>query len=131
MSLQLADASPLAMFGTTDIEGYPNVRAMQKVENEGLHHFWFTTYAKSNRAAQIRKNPKTCVYFMVPHKAAGLILTGRAEVLVDHASRARAWRDEFAPHYPGGVDDPNFAVIRFRTIKAKFYAGRSSVTFAP
>lgn len=131
MAHQLVDASPLAMFGTTDAEGYPNVRAMLKLENDGLKYLWFSTYTHANRTAQIRKNPKTCVYFMVPNKSAGLILTGRAEVLTDRESRARCWRDEFHRYYPGGLDDPDYAVIRFRVVKAKFYAGRKNVTFEP
>lgn len=128
---QLVGNSTLAMFGTTDAEGYPNVRAMLKLEHDGIRLLWFSTYAKANRTAQIRKNPKTCVYFQVPHKAAGLILTGRAEVLTDRATRERCWRDEFSRYYPAGIDDPDYAVIRFRTVKAKFYAGRANVTFEP
>ena len=42
-ALALANRSGIAMLGTNGDNGYPNIKAMIKMENEGLNRIWFST----------------------------------------------------------------------------------------
>ena len=63
-ALDLANRSTIAMLGTNNESGYPNIKAMIKKENEGLKTIWFSTNTSSKRVSQIAKDPRTCVYFV-------------------------------------------------------------------
>jgi general stress protein 26 len=57
-ALVLVNRSTIAMLGTNDAEGYPDIRALIKMENNGLRRFWFSTNTSSKKIAQLEKNPK-------------------------------------------------------------------------
>jgi general stress protein 26 len=129
-ALALANRSGFAMLGSNGDGGYPNVKAMIKMENEGLGVVWFSTNTSSKRVAQLEKDPRACVYFVDEERWEGLMLVGRVEVLRDAASRGRLWRDGFETYYPGGVTDPDYSVLRFAAEWGNYYHGLENTTFA-
>jgi len=60
--LELVNRSTIAMLGTNGEDGFPNIKAMLKMENEGLKKIWFSTNTSSKRVEQIKKKSKSmCV----------------------------------------------------------------------
>lgn len=112
-ALALVNRSTIAMLGTSDAEGCPDIRALIKMENEGLKRIWFSTNTSSRKIAQLEKNPKACVYFVDFDKWIGLTLAGTVEILRDPESRQWLWREGFERYYPQGVDDLDYSVLRF------------------
>ena len=49
----LIDRARIVMLGTNGDEGTPNIKAMIKVENEGLNTVWLSTNTSSRRVAQL------------------------------------------------------------------------------
>ncbi len=101
-ALVLVDRSEIAMLGTIGDKGSPNIRAMIKMENEGLKKIWFSTNTSSEKIPQLKANPKACVYFIDLDKWMGLMLIGTMEILQDSESRQRCWREGFEKYYPQG-----------------------------
>ena len=99
------------------------------MENEGLDTLWFSTNSSSKRVAQLRKDPRACVYLVDTEKMQGLMLVGLAEVLDDAESRERLWRDGFEMYYPLGVTDPDYSVIRFTAESGNYYHGLCNTDF--
>ncbi len=128
-ALVLVNRSEIAMLGTIDDNGYPNIRAMIKMENEGLKKIWFSTNTSSEKIPQLKANPKACVYFIDLDKWMGLMLIGTMEILQDSESRQRCWREGFEKYYPQGVDDPDYSVLRFTAQWGKYYHSLTHVTF--
>ena len=128
-ALELANRSGIAMLGTNGDDGYPNIKAMIKVENEGLRTVWFSTNTSSRRVAQLVRNPKACVYFVDFDSWMGLMLVGDVEILQDQASRERLWHEGDEKYYPLGVTDPDYTVLRFTAQWGNFYHRLSNVTF--
>jgi general stress protein 26 len=128
-SLALVERSIIAMLGTVDGNGHPNIKAMMNMEHEGLKVVWFSTNTSSKRVAQILRNPKTCVYFVDADQFKGLMLVGTIEVLQDDKSRQRLWRPGCEKYYPLGVTDPNYSVLRFTASWGNYYHGLSNITF--
>lgn len=127
--LELINRSTFAMLGSNGNEGYPNIKAMFKMENEGLNEIWFSTNTSSKRVAQLHENPKACVYFADFEKFEGLMLIGKIEVLQDEESRKRLWREGNEMYYPLGVNDPDYSVLQFTAEKGNYYRGLENVTF--
>jgi general stress protein 26 len=128
-ALALADRSSIAMLGTNGDNGYPNIKAIFKMENEDLKTIWFSTNTSSKRVAQLIRNSKTCVYFVDVDQGKGLMLVGNVAVLQDIESKKRLWRDGFERYYPSGVTDPDYTVLRFITLWGNYYHALSNVTF--
>jgi general stress protein 26 len=128
-ALALANGSEIAMVGTNGNDGYPNIKAMIKMENEGLNRIWFTTNTSSTRVGQLSRNAKVCVYFVDMAQWKGLMLVGDVEVLRDKASRERVWREGFEKYYPQGVSDPDYSVLRFTARTGNYYHALSNATF--
>ncbi|MGC9345845.1 MAG: pyridoxamine 5'-phosphate oxidase family protein, partial [Candidatus Bathyarchaeales archaeon] len=119
--LALVNRSTIAMLGTIDAEGNPNIRAMIKNEHEGLKRIWFTTNTSSQKTAQLKKNPKACVYFVDFDKWMGLMLVGTIDILQDPESKQRFWREGFEKYYSLGVNDPDYSVLCFTAQWGKYY----------
>jgi general stress protein 26 len=128
-ALSLADRSGFAMLGTNGGDGYPNIKAMIKMENEGLKRIWSSTNTSSQRVKQILRNPKVCIYFVDFTQWSGLMLVGDIEVLQDEKSRQRLWREGYEKYYPLGVADPDYSVLRFTARQGNYYHALSNVTF--
>jgi general stress protein 26 len=117
------------MLGTNSEDGFPNIKAMLKMENEGLKKIWFITNTSSKRVEQIKKNSKVCVYFVDPNEFKGLMLVGNIKIFQDKSSRQRLWREGFERYYPLGVDDPDYSVLCFTGLWSNFYHGLSNIDF--
>ena len=128
-ALALADSAEIVMLGTNGDDGYPNIKAMIKMENEGLKTIWFRTNTSSKRVTQLEGNPKVCVYFVDFDEWEGLMLVGEIEILQDKASRERLWREGNERYYPQGVGDPDYTVLRFTARWGNYYHELQNVTF--
>ena len=128
-ALKLVEKCTIGMLGTINEEGYPNIKAMIKVETEGLKIVWFSTNTSSKRISQLRNNPKSCVYFHDEKNFKGLMLVGEIEILTDQKSRERLWKEGCEIYYPLGVTDPDYSVLRFTTKWANYYEGLHNVSF--
>jgi general stress protein 26 len=127
--LELAGRSNIVMLANMDLDGYPHVRAMIKIENEGLDTIWMITNTSSDKIAQLEKDTRACLYFVDLEKWMGLTLVGAIEMLRDEESRKRCWREGFEKYYPRGVDDPDYTVLRFTTSWGKYYHGLKKYRF--
>jgi len=128
-ALALADDATIAMLGTNGNDGYPNIKAMIKMENEGLKTIWFSTNTSSRRIAQLKRDSKVCVYFVDMDQWKGLMLVGTVEVLQDMESRQRLWRPGYEKYYPLGVADPDYSVLRFTAQWGNYYHALFNVSF--
>ena len=127
--LSLVERSQIAMLGTNGGDGYPNIKAMIKAENEGLKKIWLSTNTSSKRVAQLRQDPKACVYFVDFDHWKGLMLVGRVEILRDRESRDRLWHNGDERYYPLGPSDPDYSVLRFTAERGNYYHSLSNVDF--
>ena len=100
-----------------------------KAETEGLKTVWFSTNTSSRRVADLRRNPRCCVYFCDEKRFKGLMLSGTATVRTDAEARRLLWRDGCEIYYPKGVNDPDYSAIEFRAETANYYEGLSNVNF--
>lgn len=128
-SLKLVKNCNIVMVGSNGSNGYPNIKAMFKVEAEGLKTMWLSTNTSSKRVTQFKENPKACLYFVDQSEFKGLMLVGDMEVLIDIESRKRLWSEGCEVYYPLGVEDPDYSVLRFTAKWGNYYHGLQNVSF--
>jgi len=83
------------------------------------------TNTSSRKTAQIRADGRACFYYSDPQGFRGLGVTGRLEEVEDEAVKKALWREGWERYYPQGPGDPDFAVFRFKAMKARYYHGLS------
>ena len=128
-SISLINMSNIVMVGSHDKNGYPNIKGMLKMKNEGLKTFYFSTNTSSKRVAQFKENPKASLYFVTFSDWQGLMLIGEMEVLQDKDLKEKLWEKGFEKYYPLGVDDPDYSVLRFIATKGNYYHHLCNIDF--
>jgi len=133
--LQLLESADAAYLTTIDGDGFPQTRAMLNLRNSdqfpalsrlfsGLDErfvVYFTTNASSAKIEQIRRNPKVSVYYSIPAEWRGLMLGGVMEIVADSGLKKALWQKGWEMYYPGGDDDPDYAILRLSPMVAKYY----------
>ena len=128
-ALELVDRLRYAVMGTFDERGAGSLRAMTKIENEGLTFVWFATSEGSRKVRQLRQNPRTTLYFSDSRGKLGVTLFGRAEVLQDPLLKQRVWRPGFRTFWAQGSDDPDYCVLRFAAERGIYSENRTGHEF--
>jgi len=127
--LELINASKICLLGTNAEDGFPNVKAMLNLKHEGLKHVWFSTNTSSKRAQQVKKDKRTCVYYVDEKNFQGLMLIGTVEILQDIKSRKMLWSEGAEVYYPLGVEDPDYSVLHFTARWGNYYHGLNNISF--
>lgn len=126
----LIDKQSVSFIGSVDSDGFPNMKAMLPPrKREGIKTFWFTTNTSSMRVRQYRENPNACIYFCDKRFFRGVMLKGTMEVMEDAQTKEMIWRDGDTMYYPGGVDDPDYCVLKFTAQSGRYYANFNSENF--
>ncbi len=94
-SKDLVEKSEIALLGSINQTGFPNIKAMLNLRGEGLEKIWFSTNTSSNRVKQLLENDKACVYYHTNDDYMGLMLTGKIKVMNDEESKKLLWFEGF------------------------------------
>jgi general stress protein 26 len=125
-SIDLMNTAEAAYLTTIDKDGYPETRAMLNLRNGrkyprlkdffsnhgGNLPIYFTTNASSPKVIRIGENPKACTYYSRPDEWRGLMVAGVLEIIQNETIKKAIWQDAWTMYYPGGVRDPDYAVLR-------------------
>jgi general stress protein 26 len=128
-SLELIEKSKICMLGTNGEDGFPYIKAMLNVKNEGLKNVWFSTNTSSRRIQRLKQDNRASVYYVDENTYQGLLLIGIIEILQDIESKKLLWTEGAEIYYPLGVTDPDYTVLCFTAKLANYYHGLTNMTF--
>ena len=139
-ALSLILRSDLMQLSTLDEHGYPETRELfnlRKLRNDcgtfgpdtpgGVFMNLLGTNTSSRKVAQMRKDPRSCLYYVDPVNFEGLTVVGRAEEVFDREVRDALWLAQWEIYYPGGKDGGDFSIFRFMPERARYYHGLATV----
>lgn len=114
---QIVAAAQVITVASIDENGYPRPVALVKLkdENGGIY---FSTGMSSAKTAHFRANPKAGISIVEGENS--VVYTGEMEIVTDMKVKQSLWDDWMLPHIPGGVEDPNFCLLKF-TPKSSTY----------
>jgi len=131
--LDLMESAEVVYLSTIDEAGFPDTRAMfnlrRKSQFPSLAHLfvgheedlliYLGANTSSRKIGHIRANPRAAVYYCDSTLFHGLLLQGNAELMEDPSIKAALWQPGWERYYPGGPEDPDYAVLRLVPIHAK------------
>lgn len=100
-------------------EGYPRPVPMSKIKTNGINEIWLATGTTSDKTIHFRKNPLAGISFM--QGGDSVCLTGKVSILEDLETKKALWQDWFISHFPGGVEDPNYCILKFTAEEAIYW----------
>ena len=108
-----------AMLASVTEEGYPRPVPMGKIKADGISQIWFSTGTFSDKTIQFQLNPKAGVCFMKGGDS--IVLTGKVEIVSDMEIKKALWSDWMFAHFPGGVIDPSYCILKFTSEEATYW----------
>jgi pyridoxamine 5'-phosphate oxidase len=118
---KLIEDSTNVIVSSVDEDGFPNVKKMYTIKNEGIKTFWFSTNVSAIRTQQWLKNPKSSIYFYNDAEVRGLMLIGEMQVCTDNETKQRFWKEGDEEYYPLGPTDPDYCMLKFTAVKGNYF----------
>lgn len=114
-TLIIRDAS-IATIAVIDDDGYPRASTISNIKTDGVKTVWFATGLKSGKVKCLMRNNKASVCY---HESGNNItLIGTIEISTDLELKKQLWLDWFINHFPEGVTDPNYCILKFTAKQA-------------
>lgn len=101
-----------------DENGYPRPVAMVKIKDE-KGDIYVSTGTSSAKTAHFRANPKAGM--SIVEGGNSIVYTGDVEIVTDEALKQSLWGDWMLEHFPGGVNDPEYCVLKFIPKSATYW----------
>lgn len=114
----LAECDILTLASVSE-KGYPRPVPVGKIKAEGISSIWFSTGTFSDKTSQFQADPKAGVCFMKGGDS--VVLTGKVEIVEDMETKKALWSDWMISHFPGGVTDPGYCVLKFSSEEATYW----------
>lgn len=114
---QLVATAEIITVASIDENGYPRPVTLVKLKdkNGGIY---VATGTSSAKTAHFRANPKAGVSIVEGENS--VVYTGEMEIVTDEALKRVLWSDWMQPHFRGGVEDPEYCILKF-TPKSSTY----------
>lgn len=118
----------ICFISSVGADGFPNTKAMLcPRKRNGIKEIYLSTNTSSLKVGSFRNNPKACLYFCDKRFFRGVMLKGFVEVLEDQASKDMIWQFGDTMYYKGGKTDPDYCVLKFTAIAARYYSHFQSI----
>ena len=114
---QIVASAQVITVASIDENGYPRPVALVKLKDEN-GAIYVSTGTNSAKTAHFKANPKAGVSIIEGENS--VVYTGEMEIVTDESVKQSLWGDWMFDHFPGGVEDPNFCILKF-TPKSSIY----------
>lgn len=101
-----------------DENGYPRPVAMVKIKDEN-GAIYVSTGTSSAKTAHFKANPKAGI--SIVKGCSSIVYTGEMEIVTDEAVKRSLWGDWMLDHFPGGMEDPEYCVLKFTPKSATYW----------
>lgn len=121
---RIVAATQIITVASIDENGYPRPVPMVKLKDEnGV--IYVSTGTSSAKTAHFKANPKAGVSIMKGNDS--IVYTGQIEIITDEAVKRSLWGDWMLPHFPGGMEDPEYCVLKFTPQSATYWIDNAFV----
>lgn len=121
---QIVATAQVITVASIDENGYPRPVPMVKIKDED-GTLYVSTGTSSAKTAHFKANPKAGVSIF--KGCDSVVYTGRMEIVTDEAVKRSLWGDWMLSHFPGGVEDPEFCVLKFTPESSTYWIDNAFV----
>lgn len=115
---QMVATAQVITVASIDENGYPRPVAMVKIKDED-GAIYVSTGTNSAKTAHFKANSKAGV--SIVRGTDSITYTGEMEIVTDEVLKHSLWGDWMLPHFPGGVEDPEYCVLKFTPKSATYW----------
>lgn len=124
-ALDLLNCSQFITIVSITENGYPRACAVAKLANRDWT-VYVATGTSGNKVRQFMQNPRASISCF---KIGGSVtLIGTVQLVEDRAEKAAMWQDWLFNHFPQGVDDPEYTLLKFTPHEGTFCIGEDFAT---
>ena len=117
-------AAQVITVASIDENGYPRPVAMVKIKDEN-RAIYVSTGTSSAKTAHFKANPKAGI--SIVRGVDSIVYTGEMEIVTDEAVKRSLWEDWMLNHFPGGVEDSEYCVLKFTPRSATYWIDNAFV----
>lgn len=115
----LLNECPNISLASINEKGYPRVCVVSQLGNEGHTVIYLSTGTDSRKVEDFKSNPKASISY---HNGGDSVsLTGNISIVEDMDKKQELWQDWLINHFPEGVSDPNYCLLKFSTVEATIW----------
>lgn len=114
-------------FGVIDDQGYPDVATRSNIKPNGIVSCYFSSDASGRMVRSIKNNEKTSVCFR--NEGDNVTLVGTSSIVHDKEVKKELWQDWFINHYPEGINDPEYCIVKFETKRVSLWVDHEIAQF--
>lgn len=118
----IVDSVPYPLLITLADDRFPQSRPMTLVARDD-HTLWLPTSRASRKVAQITAHGEVTVIFVDTDRFNYASFHGVAALDPDRDTARRLWRDDWSDDWPGGSDDPDYALLRVDGVRGFYLHG--------
>lgn len=118
-ALELLEKCDVVSLASIDENGFPRPVPLSKIKTEGLNTIWFATGTSSEKTEHFRKNNKAGISLFKDGDS--IVETGTIEIVTDPETKKALWQDWFIEHFPQGITDPEYCILKFTGEKATLW----------
>ncbi len=115
-----------AMLTTVDEDGSLRSRPMQTQETEFDGELWFFTGASSPKVGEVQRDQRVNLSYADPDDNRYVSLSGTATLVREREKMKELWKPVLKAWFPGGLEDPELALLRVKVEKAEYWDSPSS-----
>lgn len=109
-AIEILTNCQIITIASIDENGFPRPVPVAKLKNEG-EIIYFSTGTSSAKTKHFEKNPKAGISIL--EGGDSICYTGNIEIVKDIEIKKSLWGDWMLPHFPLGVEDPEYCVMKF------------------
>ena len=127
--LSIIHACPFVYVSTINADKYPETRHLMNTMNEHAENLnlHFLTGKHSQKAEQLAKNSRVCLYYYDTQTHRAVRLFGRLGFEDNAVERGDYWNEIYKMFGYTGPDDKNWGLLTFIPDGYKFYSGGAVV----
>lgn len=126
---RLIEDIKIGMLVTRD-ENRLRSRPMECVQVEESGILWFFTKASSPKTGEVQEEHEVCLALADKVNQDYVSISGTAEIVHDPAKAKELWSEEQRTWFPGGLDDPELALLKLHVKQAEYWDRPASAMVA-
>jgi general stress protein 26 len=125
---ELIEDIKFAMFTTRHSNGHLHSRPMttQNSDLDEQSSLWFFVSRRSEIVADIATQPQVNIAYADPGDDSYVSVSGDAAVVDNPAKKEQLWSKMTEAWFPGGIDDPDLALLEVRITHANYWDVKDS-----
>ncbi len=117
----------IAMLSTVDEDGSLRSRPMATQQAEFDGDLWFFTDGRSPKIDEVQSEEHVNLSYASPEHSRYVSVSGTARLIRDRAKAKELWNPIYKAWFPGGLDDPNLALLKVSVQKAEYWDSPSGM----